>query len=129
MNLKSIIGMCVSFILLVNLFIYIFIRKAILLADFPINYKMHELDSFFFLILLTSFVLVVFLLFSDKFLKINLGIVALITAYRTFIYFKHKTSFNSPMTNDLNEYLIWMFLFPLIIGIVLLMTNSKPKII
>lgn len=129
MKLRSIIGMCVSFILLINLFIYIFIRKAILLADFPINYKMHELDSFFFLVLLTSFVLVVYLLFSDKFLKINLVILALVTAYRTGIYFKHKTSFNSPMTNDLNEYLIWMFLFPLIIGLVLLITKKQPKII
>ncbi|WP_298472247.1 hypothetical protein [uncultured Psychrobacillus sp.] len=128
MNLKSIIGMCVSLILLINLFIYIFIRKAIMLADFPINYKMHELDSFFFLVLLTSFLLVVFLLFSDRFLKINVGILVLITAYRTFIYYKHKTIFKSNMINDLNEYLIWMFLFPLIIGLVLLITNNRPKV-
>lgn len=128
MNLKSIIGMCVSFILLINLFIYIFIRKAIMLADIPVNYKMHELDSFFFLVLLTSFLLVVFLLFSDRFLKINVGILALITAYRTFIYYKHKTIFKSNMINDLNEYLIWMFLFSLIIGLVLLITHNRPKV-
>ncbi|MER2007119.1 MAG: hypothetical protein ABS939_06665 [Psychrobacillus sp.] len=128
MKPKNIIGLSVSFILLVYLFTFLFLRKAIMLADIPVNYKMHELDNFFFLVLLSSFILVVFLLFSDKFLKINLGIVALITAYRTFIYFKHKTSFNSPMTNDLNEYLIWMFLFPLIIGLVLLITNNRPKV-
>ena len=129
MNLKNIIGMCVSFILLINLFIYIFIRKAIMLADIPVNYKMHELDNFFFLVLLSSFVLVVFLLFSDRFLKINVVILALLAAVRTGYYFQDKTAFNSPMTNDLNEYLIWMFLFPLIIGLLLLINNRKPKII
>ena len=99
-----------------------------MLADIPVNYKMHELDNFFFLVLLSSFILVVFLLFSDRFLKINLVILALLTAVRTGYYFQDKTTFNSPMTNDLNEYLIWMFLFPLIIGLVLLITHNRPKV-
>ncbi|WP_342560645.1 hypothetical protein NSQ95_07700 [Psychrobacillus sp. FSL W7-1457] len=128
MKPKNIIGLSVSFILLVYLFTFLFIRKAIMLADIPVNYKMHELDNFFFLVLLSSFILVVFLLFSDKSLKINLVILALLTAVRTGYYFQDKTTFNSPMTNDLNEYLIWMFLFPLIIGLVLLITHNRPKV-
>ncbi|WP_342566652.1 hypothetical protein MKY09_11260 [Psychrobacillus sp. FSL K6-4046] len=128
MQMKNMIGLCVSIILLINLFIQLFIRKTIMLLDMPINYKMHELDSYFFLILLTSFVLVILLLFSDKFLKITLVIVALLTGVRTVIYYKDKSTFENIMINDLNEYLIWMFLFPLIIGFILLITNKRPKV-
>lgn len=124
MRLIDIIGICVCVIVLINLFIFLFLRKIIMLADIPINYRMHELNSFFFLVLLTSFVLILLLVFSGKFLKFTITIYVLLTAVRAFFYYIDNKNINNNMVNVLNENLIWMFLFPLIIGLVLY-TNKK----
>lgn len=124
MNLKKMILSVVSVIVLISLFIMIFLLKALMLSDIPVRYTLSQLNSMNILIMTTTFVLFLLLIFTKDYLKYTLLAYSLLLVGQVVITINNHSKFDSSDIMRLDQLLILMLLYPLISGFFML---SKKK--
>lgn len=129
MKLSQTIIFTISAYISLVLLIFCFLRKLLLTTYIPVIYSMEELKSFIFLATLTTFIFILTLLFATKIQLIIVTVIYGLLFFPNFIGYI-KRSFYFPdyeMLKFLDETMLLVYLFPCILGIILLIRNKSHK--
>ncbi|WP_342567920.1 hypothetical protein MKY09_06670 [Psychrobacillus sp. FSL K6-4046] len=129
MKLSQIISFTISVFFSIVLLILCFLRKLLLTTYTPVTYSMEELKLFIFLAALTTFFFVLTLIFASKIQLIVMTVIYWILFVPNFIaYIKRNINFpDYEMLKFLDETMLVIYLFPCILGIILLVINKSDK--
>jgi len=129
MKLSQIITFTISVYFSLVLLIFCFLRKLLLTTSIPVTYSMEELKSFILLAALTTFVLILTLIFATKIQLIIMTVIYWVLFIPNFIaYIRRNFYFQDyEMLKFLDETMLVIYLFPCILGFVLLVNNKSNK--
>ncbi|QUG41718.1 hypothetical protein KD050_21115 [Psychrobacillus sp. INOP01] len=129
MKLSQIIPFTISVFVSLVLLIFCFLRKLLLTTYTPVTYSMEELKSFIFLVALTTFFLILTLIFATKIQLIIMTVIYGFLFFPNFIaYIRRNFYFQDyEMLKFLDETMLLTYLFPFILGITLLVKNKSNK--
>ena len=127
MKLSQIIPFTISVFVSLVLLIFCFLRKLLLTTYIPVTYSMEELKSFIFLAALTTFFLILTLILSTKKQLLTTTVIYGFLFFLNFIvHIRRNFNFQDyEMLKFLDKTMLLIYLFPFILGIILLINNKS----